>query len=448
MTWENKPVWTEGMFLRPQHFQQFERFLGAQLEARTAGLRSFGWGFDSLEFDEGLLKTGKLGLIRASGAFDDGTPFRVPAEATAPEPLEIDSGIRNRIVHLCLPAARAGNADVALEPGTLTETRFVSGEFEAADTVHGQVTRVPLNVGRLQLQLKPEGAALDGYTAIPLARVIERRADDSVALDPNFIPTVCAHRASRWLTTFLSEIGGILHQRGQAIAAKLGSPRQASGAVLDEFGRLMLINGAEASLRQIAALPTVHPADLYRELVTLAGQLATYTRKPRRPEPLPLYNHRAIGDCFQPLFDELRRALNASINTPAEQIDLKFDPARSRWKGLFTDPSLLQNATYVLAVRSSADPEQVRAHLPNLIKIGAPDQLDDLVDRQVSGADIRPRSTEPADLPPQDGMLYFDVNAASQYWQAIRTSQAIGLHVGAVIPELQLQLWAIRSQPA
>ena len=27
MSWDNKVVWSEGMFLRPQHFQQHDRYL-------------------------------------------------------------------------------------------------------------------------------------------------------------------------------------------------------------------------------------------------------------------------------------------------------------------------------------------------------------------------------------------------------------------------------------
>lgn len=447
MTWENKPVWTEGMFLRPQHFQQFERHVVAQLDARAAGLRAFGWGFDSLELDEGLLKTGKLGVIRATGVFDDGTPFRVPMEAEAPRPLEIDANLRNAVIHLCIPVARAGSADVALEPGGLTETRYVASEFDAADTVHGQVTRAPLNVGRLQLQLKPEGAALDGYTTIPLARVIERRADDTVVLDGDFVPTVRSHRASPKLLAFLSEVQGMVHQRAEGIAGSLGSARNASMANLDEFGRLMLLNGAEASLQQIDALPVIHPADLYREMATLAGQLATYTRQPRRPIKLRAYDHRAIGPCYDELIRELRRALNVIIEGPVTEIPLRLDAASAKWQGLFHDPSLLKDANYVLVVRSAAAQEQVRQHLPNLIKIGSPDQIDGFIHHAVAGVQVRARATEPRELPPIKDALYFDIDAGSTHWQPVRTAQAITLHISANIPEIKLQLFAIRNLP-
>ncbi len=41
MSENNRVVWSEGLFLRPQHFQQQERYLETHLEGRVAGLRVF-----------------------------------------------------------------------------------------------------------------------------------------------------------------------------------------------------------------------------------------------------------------------------------------------------------------------------------------------------------------------------------------------------------------------
>ena len=39
MTHNNKIVWSEGLFLRPQHMQQHERYLERYIELRAAALR-------------------------------------------------------------------------------------------------------------------------------------------------------------------------------------------------------------------------------------------------------------------------------------------------------------------------------------------------------------------------------------------------------------------------
>ena len=111
-------------------------------------------------------------------------------------PLEVGRDTRDQVVHLCLRQARPGGADVALDPVAAQQTRFCAEEFEAADIVYGAPARVPVNVGRLQLSLRHEGEGLDGYTTVPIARIVERRSDDSVTLDDGFIPTVLAAGAS------------------------------------------------------------------------------------------------------------------------------------------------------------------------------------------------------------------------------------------------------------
>ena len=67
MTWTNRVVWQEGMFLRAQHFQQQDRALEAMLRGRTAALRPHPWGITELAIDRDLLATGRFALAHAAG---------------------------------------------------------------------------------------------------------------------------------------------------------------------------------------------------------------------------------------------------------------------------------------------------------------------------------------------------------------------------------------------
>ena len=49
MTWQNKVIWSEGMFLQPQHFQQQDRYVGRQLEGRLSSTVPWPWGFFALQ---------------------------------------------------------------------------------------------------------------------------------------------------------------------------------------------------------------------------------------------------------------------------------------------------------------------------------------------------------------------------------------------------------------
>ena len=69
--WRRKVLWSEGLFLRPQHFQQQERYLENLIERRTRAIRSYGWGFEALELDEAAGAIGNIALRQASGILPD-----------------------------------------------------------------------------------------------------------------------------------------------------------------------------------------------------------------------------------------------------------------------------------------------------------------------------------------------------------------------------------------
>ena len=97
MTWTNRVVWQEGMFLRAQHFQQQDRWTESLLRARTRALRPYGWGILESAIDRDLLATGRFALTSAAGAFEDGTPFSIPDETDHPPPLDVPENTRNAI---------------------------------------------------------------------------------------------------------------------------------------------------------------------------------------------------------------------------------------------------------------------------------------------------------------------------------------------------------------
>ena len=79
MTSGDRVVWSEGMFLRTQHFQQQDRWIeGLCPRCRSPGWPAMPGAFRRLELNTGLLTTGKIALTAAEGRLPDGTPFSIP----------------------------------------------------------------------------------------------------------------------------------------------------------------------------------------------------------------------------------------------------------------------------------------------------------------------------------------------------------------------------------
>ena len=66
--YSRKVVWSEGMFLRPQHFQQQERYLEFFSHARALSAEPYFWGFRELLLDLEALALGKIALIKIGRA--------------------------------------------------------------------------------------------------------------------------------------------------------------------------------------------------------------------------------------------------------------------------------------------------------------------------------------------------------------------------------------------
>ncbi len=185
MSWSNRVVWREGMFLRTQHFQQQDRWTEALVRGMTRALRPHPWGMIDYALDRDLLGTGRFALSSASGVFEDGTPFMLPGEADHPAPIDVPDSARNALVYLALPIRQAGGVEVSDDR---SEGRYGAHPFEAYDTQSASPIPAELQVARPRLRYMLEAEERTGYQCIGLARITEVTADRRVILDDRWIP--------------------------------------------------------------------------------------------------------------------------------------------------------------------------------------------------------------------------------------------------------------------
>jgi type VI secretion system protein ImpJ len=442
MAWKNKVVWSEGMLLQPQHLQQHDRYWQSQLEARVTGLRPYGWGFATLKIDEQQLALGKLALQACDAVLPDGTPFSLPAEDDLPLPLDIPADARNVLVVLALPLRRHGVTEVGNQEGPDNFARHRSEDYEAWDS-NGLDNSALMQVGKLRLRLALESEVANAYTTLGIARIIERRPDNRVVLDPDYCPPCLNFRAAPRLAAFADELVGMLHQRGEALASRLSQPGANGAAEIADFLLLQLLNRAEPLFTHLSGIADVHPETLYRAMLELAGELATFTEASKRATAHALYRHDQLIESFAPLMGDLRRSLSTVMDAQAVSIPLEERQFGIR-VAVLADKELLRSATFVLAVSAQMLPEMVRNGFPAQVKIGSIEQIRDLVNLQLPGIGLRPMAVAPRQLPFYAGFTYFELDRSSEYWQPLSNSAGFAMHVAGDFPGLQMQFWAIR----
>jgi len=446
MAWHDKVAWQEGMFIRAQHFQQQDRHTAGQLQARTEPLRPYPWGLSELSVDRNLLAAGRFALSAASGVMEDGTPFSIPGGTDAPVPLDLPEGTRNATVYLALPLAQDGNPEFALseEGPDEVRARYALRGFQAFDTHSDSTIAAELGIGRLRMKYLLETQELAGYTTLGLVRITEVQTDRRVLLDERYIPPCLRISASAVLANLVSELVGMVAQRAEALAARLGQPGARGVADVADFLLLQSLNRWQPLLAHWADAGNVHPEELFAALVQMAGEWATFSASNRRASTYPAYRHDDLQRCFSAVVADLRMSLSKTLETSAVAIPLQ-GPKFGIRVGMINDRTLLRSSQFVLAVSADMPGEHLRRLFPNKAKVGAVEHIKELVNVALPGIAVRALPVAPRQIPFQASAAYFELDRGSSHWQQMQNSGGFGIHVSDDFPNLNIEMWAIRA---
>ncbi|MCL2714037.1 MAG: type VI secretion system baseplate subunit TssK [Alphaproteobacteria bacterium] len=446
MRHENRVAWSEGMFLRVQHFQQADRWTERIVRSATREMRPYPFGVAAIEIDREALSIGRFALSAIQGILADGTAFEAPGDAELPDPLELSPTIKDAIVYLALPMRRPGRPDMAREGGGAgAGVRIVAGLYEAPDANSDSDIVAPIDVGRLRLRHLVTGNELAGYELLSLARVVEVRPDRSVLLDDGFIPPVLNCAASTRLSAMMTELLGIVRHRCDAIARRIGDPTVRGTAEIGDFLVLQALNRADAVLAHLTNnTRQVHPEDFYRFCLQLAGELATFMAHDKRATLFAAYDHRDLQSSFAAVFADLHASLSAVLEQAAVAIPLQERRYGVR-VGTINDRSLLSGTGFVLAVRADMPAEALRRSLPNQIKVGPVERIAELVNVALPGIPVQPLPVLPRQLPYRSGTVYFELDTSAPMWKQLESSGAIALHLAGDFPGLEIELWALKG---
>ena len=198
-----------------------------------------------------------------------------------------------------------------------------------------------MQTGALDLRLVRAKEAGDGYALLGVARVMERRSDNQVLLDPLYIAPQTRIDATQQLSAHATLLHGLIHQRTRAFAARMGQLSHGISEMAD-FLMLQALNRAEPVFRQHALAPNTHPKELYLACLQLAGDLSTFTSDARFPNEYPPYRHDDLHATFVPVITDLRRMLSTVLERNAIQIEL-VDRSHGVRTAVFPDAELARN---------------------------------------------------------------------------------------------------------
>jgi len=451
MSWYNKVAWSEGLFLRPQLFQQQERYLEHVAHKRASPISPFFWGFGHYTIDLEALALGKVVLASASGVFADGTPFDTPGQTPPPAPLTILPEHLEQAIHLAVPMRTPNGEETSFEAAGSDATSLA--RFEVFDTElrdansMGQGPKT-VQLSQLRLRLMPERELTSAWIGLPLTRVTTLTSGGGIVLDKAFIPPVAGYAASPLLQTWVTHLHGLCLLRAQSLATRLSGNdgKSSEAAEVSDFLLLQILNRYEPLLEHWLRVGETSPEHLYTALRALSGELATFVRaSSRRPRQHPPYEHGNLYLSFKELVADVQALLNDVLVRGAQNIPLADRPNGVRVANV--EPTQLRGfSSLVFAVAAHMPADQLAIQFPARCKVGPSDRLAELIRSHLPGIALQTLPVPPRQIPFNAGFVYFQLDSNGPLWEHMVKHGGLALHVGGEFAGLRLELWGVREK--
>lgn len=425
----NKPVWSEGLLLSQHHLQQQDRYHEALLRDRLRAITHYGWGVTELAIDERGFAAGQFQLRRFAAIWPDGTSIACGegTEVAAPPPRPLPADALRTEVFLGLAYELEGTALVGTEddPGM---RRYVRTSRQVLDVNTGGSPQ-EVDWARPNLRVFFGGERQEGFATIRVA-VILREANGVFRIQDTFVPPVLDFKVAPFLENGLRRILASVVARQVQLA---GERRQRQSGAIDfhatevrKFWLLHTLNGVIPRLQHLLDTPSVHPEEMYVTLVSLAGELASFSPD-ADPTQLPKFNYLELGEVFEQLFAVVLRLLPGGIERSYVEIGLEHRPD-GMFIGKIPDKGLLDQELFV-AVNANMTDALVRERVPAILKVASWSQIYDIVKHARHGVRVEIEWNPTAALPVKPGVCFFRVRREGPFWDDISRSSTVALYL-------------------
>lgn len=443
-----KLLWCEGEFLRPQHFQQQDRYHEARLQRIAQALQPYYWGVQTVEWDLPGLKANRLRLQALSAIFRDGELSDAPASDPLPPAVDLGtlkSELQEVTYYAALPSLAPDGGNCAPESAQHHTARYMQTSRATTD-MHTQAPAAELHYLRKAVRLLSDQDPLGGYECFPLIR-LRRSVSGGFEADPSFIPPSLSLAASPRLKIQLEQLMDALQAKVNALQ---GNMREPSRNVIEfrtgdvsAFWLLHTVSTAGAQLMHYLRHPALHPERLFEAMLALAGALMTYS-KTYTLLALPTYDHEKQGKCFAELDTIIRDLLDTVISTRYFSIALTEEKTCFH-KGKLDSGKIDQKTTLYLAVAAAMPALELVAAVPLRFKVGAPDDVERFVLSAMPGVKLSHAPQVPAALPVRPDTLYFVLENKGALYEQMLKAQSLTVYAPANMTELRLELIAVTA---
>jgi type VI secretion system protein ImpJ len=300
--------------------------------------------------------------------------------------------------------------------------------------------------------LTPSAVIAEGYSTT----ILETKAGEEIsgivkdatgqwAISHDFYPPATTVSAISELQQSLRRLLDILLVKSQSLS---GSHRERAKSVVEygstdisSFWLLHSVNRNFARLRHLSLCQPLHPEELYVALAEFCGELQTFSTLYSLAD-IPPYRHDQLQQVFPVLDRQIRELLETVISARYTVIPL-HSPKPSFHIGRLESDRLLENVDFYLSVHSELPASQVIDNVPLKMKIGAPDDVEKILNSALRGVAIHHAAQTPSAVPVRVGNHYFAFEPHGDIFSRMLQSRSICIYMPQTLSNLTLELIAV-----
>lgn len=445
MNKQSRVMWSEGMFLLPQHFQYQDEFHQHQLSQASLRSSPFHWGVQKMDIDEDALSTGVLKLRDLKMVFTDGALYDAPQHDPLPATRDLKGLVLGKCVtvYAALKTSEPNGINYFDDSEEQKGARRYRKQFDMLPDINEGNLENEITSLRLNVALLITGDTMDGYSSCPIGRLIINSTGGYV-LDTQFIYPALHIGAHALLLSLAERLLVLLESK----KAALSSRRRERADQIAEFGSsdialfwlLYTVNRAHPGLAHLLQHPRLHPERLYSFLAELAGCLLTFSLDAKL-ESIPAYDHHDPAPALMQL-DQLIRNLLESV-VPNQYIPIALQQTKpSYFTGQLNDPRLA-NADFYISVQADMPSARLLELVPKAIKVGSPEDIETVVNSAMPGVTLNHSTRLPNALPMRLENHYFSIEPYGPVYEKMMSSHAVAFYVPSAFTNLTLELMAV-----
>lgn len=437
---ERSIFWHQGLFLQPQHFQHFDRYVSSLISPAYQFIQPYLWGLRTITFNESALLNRVVELTEFEALFQDNS-WAVLGKNCSIAPrsfadLDFDfTGKDIFTVYLGLKRVDRFEANVTQvnrNAAGVVDTRYwvdrdpeEVNDMYVADGTTAQVSFLEYNV---RLFWPDEMKDNDQYLFLPIAR-LQMKGED-IHLDKTYIPPTFQLSGASGLIQTIKHIREQTLARCRVLETYKSSQNQSVEDLeltnLYYISALGYLNRYLAALTHITETPVSHPWNVYGVLREMVAELSCFSERVNAlgqlrdgTDLLPEYDHLNLNDCFSDI-QRLVVELLGSIVVGSENV-IPLNREEFLFSCDIPSEFLRQRGMYCLMVRTETKDEDLIDSIARHAKVANCFSIETLIARSLRGIPLIYREVPPLGMARHADRLCFEIDTGNHLWKDIAT---------------------------